>query len=262
MRHKETSSAEYPTFYVDDSACEIDGRKHVILAAIAFTNDAEAIANWFDKKREHQMHPFDEIKWNNKSIRLEDRRAFVPLLNNGLGIVVVDDGGKQAAAERLSTQVWQYCHDQGKNGFRLRFDRDIVEDRKRLKAHLGGLYPPCVGLSEHDSEVEQLIQYADFLAGTIKLKLDFGLGNRDPNSKIVIAGEGGGPNVEMEQSFYFFAALRYCLWGRVHDFGDDLIPYPKKMVMDKGVVIVSSASSSTVAKAVSFIDGDYMGCIH
>jgi hypothetical protein len=261
MENMDASGFEYPTFYVDDSACEIDSKKHVILAALTFPDEAKIIGSWLDKKRECQLRSYDEIKWNDKSIPLEHRRAFVPLLNNSLGIVVIDDRGKQAAAERLSTQVWQYCHDEGKRGFRLRFDRDIVEDQKRLKKHLLGLYPPCVGLSEHDSDVEQLIQCADFLAGVIKLKLDFGLGKRDPNSKIVVTGEVG-EREEMEQSFYFFAALRYCLWGRVHDFGDDLSPYPKKLVMDRGIVIASSASSSTVAKAVTFIDGDYMGCIH
>jgi hypothetical protein len=234
----------------------------VILAALAFPDEEDAIAAWLDKKQECNLRPYDEVKWNNRLIPMQRRREFVALLNPGTGIIVIDDRGKQAAAERLCTQVWQYCHDEKKSGFRLRFDKDIVEDRNRLKIHLRGFYPPCVGLSEHDSEGEQLIQCADLLAGAIKLKLDFGLGKRDPNSKIVVAEEGGQGQVEMEQSFYFFATLRYCLWGRVQDFGDELTPHPRKMVMDRGVVIVSTASSSTLKKAVSFIDGDYMGCIH
>ena len=254
--------ATYPTFYVDDSACEIEARKHVILAALAFPDEEKAIAAWLDKKQECHLHPYDEIKWNNKSIPIQQRRAFVPLLNKGLGIVIIDDRGKQAATERLCTQVWQYCHDEKKSGFRLRFDKDIVEDRKCLKTHLRGLYPPCVGLSEHDSDVEQLIQCADFLAGVIKLKVDFGVGTRDPNSRISVSGEGVDPNREMEQSFYFFASLRYCLWGRVHDFGDDVNPHPRKLLMNRGLVVTSSASHQALDKAISFVDGDYMGCIH
>jgi uncharacterized protein DUF3800 len=234
----------------------------VILAALTFPEEEKAIAAWLDQKQKFQLHPYDEVKWNNRSIPIQQRRAFVPLLNTGLGIVVIDDRGKQSAAERLCTQVWQYCHDEKKSGFRLRFDRDIVEDRKGLKTHLLGLYPPCVGLSEHDSDVEQLIQCADFLAGAIKLKVDFGIGTRDPNSKIFVTGEGISPNGEMEQSLFFFGALRYCLWGRVHDFGDDLNPHPRKLVMGRGVVITSSASRHLLDRAVSFVDGDYMGCIH
>ncbi len=64
------SGFEYPTFYVDDSACEIDSKKHVILAALTFPDEAKSIASWLDKKRECRLHSYDEIKWNNKSIPL------------------------------------------------------------------------------------------------------------------------------------------------------------------------------------------------
>lgn len=118
-------------------------------------------------------------------------------------------------------------------------------------------------MSEHDSDYEALVQYADFLAGAIKLKIDFGLGTRDPNIKVAVSGEDPGSTKEMEQSFYFFAALRYCLWGRVHDFGDGVNNYhPRKMVLGRGLVVSSSAGRQAIDRAVSFIDGDYMGCIH
>ncbi len=41
----ELSIVEFPTFYVDDSTCEIVGNKHVILAALAFPNEEQAIAD-------------------------------------------------------------------------------------------------------------------------------------------------------------------------------------------------------------------------
>jgi hypothetical protein len=253
----------YPTFYVDDSACDIAGKKHVILAALTFPDEEKAIADWLAKKQEFKIYPYDEVKWNDKSLPLEQRRAFVPLLNRAIGIVVLDGSTKQSAAERLCTQVWQYCHEEKKDGFRLRFDKDIVEDRQALKGHLRGFYPPCVGLSEHDSDHEQLIQYADFLAGAIKLKIDFGLGTRDPNVKVKVDGESPGSREEVELSFYFFATLRYCLWGHVRDFGDGVNTHdPRKMVMGRGFVVSSSAGAELVDKAISFIDGDYMGCIH
>jgi len=261
---KEPSTPQYPTFYVDDSACEIAGRKHIVLGALTFPDEHKAIAAWLGKKQEFGLHPYDEVKWNDRAIPLEQRRAFVPLLNHAIGIVVLDDSTKQAAAEQLCTQVWQYCHDAKKDGFRLRFDKNIIEDRYQLKSHLRGFYPPCVGLSEHDSDYEVLIQYADFLAGAIKLKIDFGLGTRDPNIKVTVDGENPGSKEEMEQSFYFFAALRYCLWGHVRDFGggtEDSYD-PRKMVIGRGLVVKSSAALEAISKAISFIDGDYMGCIH
>ena len=143
------STARFPTFYVDDSACDIAGKKHVILSALTFPDEQKAIADWLAKKQEFRLHPHDEVKWNDRwndsSIPLEQRRTFVPLLNNGIGIVVLDDSSKQAAAERLCTQVWQYCHEERTDGFRLRFDKDIIEDRRRLKNHLSGFYPPVSG---------------------------------------------------------------------------------------------------------------------
>lgn len=257
------SIAEYPTFYVDDSACEIAGKKHVILAALAFHNEGKAIADWLNKKQEYRLHPYDEVKWSSRTVPLDQRRAFVPLLNDGVGIVALDDVGKQAAAELLCTQIWQYCHDEKKAGFRLRFDKDIIENQERLKRHLRGFYPPCVGLGEHDSAYEQLIQCADLLAGAIKLKVDFGLGARDPNKKVTVSSEVPGSTEETALSFYFFAALRYCLWGRVSDYGDGVHTfYPKKSVIGRGFVIHSSVPRELLDKATSFIDGDYMGFIH
>src|SRR5207253_2209152 len=114
----------------------------------------------------------------------EQLRDFVPILNNGSGIVVVHEAGKQEAALVLCTQCWRYCLENKYPGFSVRFDRDIISDRAALEAYLRSLHPPCVGLSECDSAMEQLIQPADFLAGAAKLKLDFGTGRRNPDNQI------------------------------------------------------------------------------
>lgn len=208
-------AARFPTFYVDDSACDIAGAKHIILSALTFPDEQKAIADWLAKKHTTRLSGTTvRFRWNNA-------------------------------------------------GFRLRFDKDIIEDRRRLKNHLSGFYPPCVGLSEHDSECEQLVQYADFLAAAIKLKIDFGLGNRNPRQKIAVACENSGARKETELSFYFFAALRYCLWGRILDVGYGVSTNdPRKMVMGRGLIVNSSAEREVVDSAISFIDGDYMGCIH
>ena len=34
----------------------------------------------------------------------------------------------------------------------------------------------------------------------------------------------------MELSLYFFATLRYCLWGRIHDFGDGVNTFPPNKI--------------------------------
>jgi len=259
----QASRPQYPTFYVDDSSCEISGRKHIILAAISLADEENAIAEWLHKKQECGIDAYTEVKWNNKLIPLDQLREFLPLINRGRGIVLIDDSTKQEAAERLCSQISWFCHVEGKNGFRLRFDKDIVESRKELQKHLRGLCPSCVGVSSHDSEYEQLIQYADFLAGAVKLKIDLGMGIRDPNLKILVGSDDPGSKEQMELSFYLFATLRYCLWGYISDYGDGINTYePRKSVIGRGVVIHSSTSQDVMDKAMSFIDGDYMGCIH
>ena len=111
------SAARFPTFYVDDSACDIAGAKHIILSALTFPDEQKAIADWLAKKQEFKLHPHDEVKWNDSTIPLEQRRTFVPLLNNGIGIVVLDDSTKQAAAERLCTQVCNIAMKRARTGF-------------------------------------------------------------------------------------------------------------------------------------------------
>src|SRR6185295_2848225 len=114
-------------------------------------------------------------------------------------LVVLDDRSKQAAAMHVCEQAWRFCQESGISGFRLRFDENIVSDWKALKTHLDAFNPPCVGLCEADSGYEHLIQAADFLAGAMKLKIDLGLGERDPNEKIFLTrdmAEGYGLTVE------------------------------------------------------------------
>jgi hypothetical protein len=259
------STWKFPTFYIDDSACEIAGKKHVILAGLSFADEERALDGWLCKKRELGLDATDEVKWNNKAIPIEHRRELLSFLNGGsIGIVVVDDSSRQSAAELLCTQIARYCREQEKAGFRLRFDENIIESRT-LRTHLQGFDPPCVGLSEHNSDSEQLIQLADFLAGAIKLKVGFGLGIRNPHAKILVDSEfQGGPKEEWEQGFYFSAALRYCLWGVVRDAGEGTEDtyHPEKLVLGRGLLVSSTVPQVFLDKAVSFIDRDFMGCLH
>lgn len=48
---------KFPTFYIDDSACEIAGKKHIILAALSFADEEKAINSWLCKKRELGLTP-------------------------------------------------------------------------------------------------------------------------------------------------------------------------------------------------------------
>ena len=248
---------EYPTFYVDDSAVEISGKKHVILAAIAFRDEDRVLTDWLSQKSMFGLPPHQEVKWGNRSLSFEQRREFVPILNRGTGIVVIYEGNQQSAAVKLLEQVWSYAQQEGKKGFRVRFDKGIVQDWPELRKIAASYFPPCVGLSDHDSASEQLVQCADFLAGSVKLKIDFGLGTRDKNRKIDDQEIG-----ITEIGFFFFAALRDCLWGEVRDYGDGIETYmPLKHTRNKGLTVVSSLAGEVLESAISFLDGDYMGSI-
>ncbi len=253
-----TEECKFPTFYVDDSAVEIGSKRHSVLAGISFGNEDEAISQWLAQKSACGLPHYEEVKWNNQKLTLEQRREFVPILNRGIAIAVIHEGTRQSAALRLIEQIWSYTHSENRQGFRVRFDKGIIDNWNEVHRAASSYFPPCVGLSSHDSECEQLIQAADFLAGSIKLQIDFGLGSRDPNKKIEFGREG-----EMEIGFFFFAALRYCLWGDIKDYGDGLNTVnPRKSTVNKGIVIVSSQPRDILDKAIVELDGMFMGCIH
>ncbi|MBZ5532253.1 MAG: DUF3800 domain-containing protein [Acidobacteriia bacterium] len=252
------SPSEYPTFYVDDSITEIGGKKHVILAAITFPDEDQALTEWLSQKSAFGLPAYQEVKWGSKSVSIEKRREFVPILNKGTGIVVIYEGNQQAAALKLMEQIWSYSEQEKKKGFKVRFDKGIVQDWPELRKIAASYFSPCVGLSDHDSAGEQLVQCADFLAGSVKLKIDFGRGVRDQNQKI------DDPEIgSTEIGFFFFAALRYCLWGEVKDYGDGIETFmPLKHTRNKGLVVVSSIANEVLESATALLDGDYMGCIH
>lgn len=250
--------SEFPTFYVDDSVAEIGGKKHTILAAISFGDEGDAIAAWLAQKATCGVPPYEEVKWNNKALTLEQRRDFVPILNKGTGIVVIHEGDRQAAALKLIEQIWSYAQEENKQGFRIRLDEGIARHWNELQNAANSYFPPCVGLSQHNSASEQLLQVADFLAGAIKLQIDFGLGFQNWSKTIELPEVG-----QTEIGFFFFAALRYCLWGKITDIGDGVDTFhPIKDTINRGIVVISSQPKEILEKATAQLEGLYMGCIH
>lgn len=259
-------NSKYVTFYIDDSACEFGSRKHVVLAAIHFENEDKVLNEWNERKRAFGLPPYEEVKWSSRNLSITQRREFVPLAGTGTGLVVIDDRTKQDAAMTICEQAWRYCQETGQAGFRLRFDQNIVSDWESLKNHVRGFYPPCVGLCEADSRYEHLIQAADFLAGAVKLKIDFGLGIRDPNKKIILPtniteGCSVDQQEECEIGWFMFATLRHCIWGDISASEEG--PYePWKTTLGRGLVYTSSAPREEIDRAISDLDGFFMGCIH
>lgn len=135
-----------------------------------------------------------------------------------------------------------------------------------MKAHASAYFPPCVGLCEADSRYEHLIQAADFMAGAVKLQIDFGLDKRDSQRKVdlslelanayALSGEEG-----CELGWFMFASLRDCIWGKTSALAEE--PYePWKTTLGRGLVIHSSVSEEEKRKATAELDSLFMGCIH
>ena len=68
----------FPAFHVDDSSCEVAGRKHVILAGVSYNDEDSIIAEWLDLKKRYNLLPNDEVKWNSRQLPIEVRREFIP----------------------------------------------------------------------------------------------------------------------------------------------------------------------------------------
>ena len=257
------SESRFPTFYVDDSVCEIASRKHFILAAIQFRDEDIVLSYWAEQKLRFGLPPYEEVKWNSKRLTVEERRSFIPIVGSGTGIVAISDIDKQDAAKMICEQVWRYCTENSLLGFRIRFDRNIVSDWSELQSDVRAYHPPCVGLSEADSASEHLIQAADFLAGAVKLKIDFATGLRDPNQVIKLSANHYAMRAgeECHVGWFMFGSLRYCIWG--HTSAAPEKPHdPWKATFGRGLVYHSSAADADVLQALSGLDGMFMGCIH
>jgi hypothetical protein len=256
----------FATFYVDDSTCEIAGRKHFILAAVAYDDESRILAEWSKMKSALGVPPYEEVRWSSKNLSIGQRRAFVPLASSGHALIVVDERSKHDAALLVCEQASLFCSEEGYAGFRLRFDENIVADWRGMKTHIRSIVPTCVGLCEADSQYECLIQAADFMAGATKLQIDCGLGKRDPQMKVnlppelanayALYGEEG-----CELGWFMFASLRYCIWGKTSVLPEKPSE-PWKTTLGRGLVIHSSVSEEEMQKAAAVLDGLFMGCIH
>lgn len=251
------------TFYVDDSACEFGGVRHILLGAITFEDEARAVANVLQFKKVLGLSPSDEIKWNSKVFTAKQRHFItenvLPVLSSSTGCLVVVEGAKQQAALFLAEQLANYCADRKVAGFVCRFDKGIISDGPGFDNYAYGLSPPCGGWCEIDSAHDQLIQCADLFVGFQKLRLDFGLGRADPKKLVEVeAYEGEREKYELE--WYLRLALRWSLWGVMEGMPGTDNRWKNNMVY--GVRIHSTVPQEVKEKALSHIGREYMGCIH
>jgi hypothetical protein len=252
------------TFYIDDSTCDIEGIPHTLLGAISFYNESLATSAMLEIRKDLGLSIHQELKWNSQAFtpRLRDliTEEILPILRQSEGCLVIAEGkDKQSAAAAIASQLSDFCRSKGAGGFVCRFDKGVIEDSREFDSHVRSLDPPCAGWTEADSAHDQLVQLADLFLGFQKLRIGFGLGQKNPE-KLVNVEVYEGVDGEYPLEWYVRLALRHCLWGEVE------APTPRgepwKNNIGFGVRMISSISDRAKKNALRFLDREFLGCIH
>ena len=256
----ETGLRPTPVFYIDDTTVEISERKHVILASIRFEDEGVAISATLRCKSELGISFKEELKWNAKGATREQaysiRNAMLPVLARASGTVVIYEGTKAEAANAIAKQLSDYSRALGAPGFVCRFDRGIIGET-RFAECAESLDPPCVGIAMIDSRSDPLLQAADLFAGFQKLRIDTGTGRVDAE-RLIRADVYDDETADYPLGWYLSVGLRYCLWGSCEGDKDQ----PTKINAGLGVRVYSSAPQEAISRALTYINSEYMGCIH
>jgi hypothetical protein len=251
------------TFYVDDSSCVIARVQHTLLAAIGFWDESLALSDIVRVKRKLGLRLEQEIKWNSHEFTKEQRESIsegmLPVLSRCQAFLVGTDHGKQRAAVEMTTTLSDFCRGSKHAGFLCRFDKNIINDPDEFDRHSYNLDPPCVGWSEADSAHEPLLQCADLFVGFQKLRIDMGTGRRDPEKPVQVEVYEG-TRAQYPLSWYLHLAFRYCIWGKWEEprqLGNDW-----KNNLGLGVRFFSSAPELELKQALTYVERDFIGCVH
>ena len=213
------------TFYSDDSACEIQGKRHTIIGAIEFHDDKQALSSMLRCKQQLGIPLVEEIKWNSQKFTRAQREKMtdnlLPVLGNTSGFLCIVEGrDKQLGAVKLMKQLSEYCRTENSDAFTVVFDKSIVQDIKTFDLAIESLMPGCMGWSKKSIPGHNpLVQLADLFCGFQKLRIDFGSGQAN-GKKLVNVEFYEGEIAEYELRHYLFAGLRYSLWGKVRGTWD------------------------------------------
>ncbi len=182
-------------FVVDETHLRIEGKEHCLLACLGFSAPHEVSAGVVDAKFEIGLRWQYEIKWGKRDLAEDDRRVLTERLFELIGtarcaLVVLHEGrDKQSAASDLVSRIIEFCSEKGIGAFSIVFDRNLVRDAKPLWALCSGSELICLGIQEHESEYDQLVQLADLFAGFCGYSIRQTL-NDGPSGKMAFWIEG------------------------------------------------------------------------
>jgi len=256
-------------FYADESWIEIEGKKHLVLGALA-TSRPGPMANEVAKlKRDLGLQPFDEIKWNSgkysETLRHGISNGILQLIPGSMGVISIVEGqDKQRAAELLATQIGDCCEYYNIPGYILNLDQGLINRQKEFTDFLGQRKRPlCLGLHVLDSSCDQLIQCTDIFIGFYRTAMRQDLEGRAtyiPNTDESFA------DIRLAWSFLEHVQFwtRGILWGDEDSLYEELRqgkePYRRSINM--GFRIHSSISAEAKNLLETRIATVYMGCLH
>jgi Protein of unknown function (DUF3800) len=261
------------SFYVDDSCISIEGKPHVMLAALTTPHPRVVVEELCALKESLGLHRLDEVKWNGTSrLSPEQRNDFS---SRALGIIagscqglltIAETSNKQDVAELLATQIESYCAAQQLPGFMIEFDQGIITTEKTFDTFLRtrtAPTTPCLGYFSCSSAHHPLIQCCDLFLGLFRLAVM----QKEKGDRTLVSYFDDGFEREITEPLgeHILLGTRYVLWGD-HNWKteadiDSGIPHLKNS-MGYGIRLHSTIFDAARAFIEEAIATVYMGCMH
>jgi hypothetical protein len=171
-------------FGIDDSEIEIEGRLHILLAAVGVRMVQPLESALAKLKGEFGLGASDEVKWNGmrplpQKVREDLSQELMILLRESVPLVTINEGrNKQAAAVRSVEQIAEFIRRQpysvtAGDTVEFLFDEAIIDDPAEFNRHLQTLSPSPVAsaaVTSVQSHQNAVVQLADVLTDSL-LKL-------------------------------------------------------------------------------------------
>ena len=261
---RDERSRKIKFFYADESWIDIEGKRHLIMGAIAPYDPESLSFQMLKLKTDVGLAPLYEVKWNMKGdLGTETRIA----LTNGVAdilhlecdgvISLVEGTDKNLAAKLLCEQVHDYCTEEGFPAFAIYYDEGMIPDQERLRQLLEAEKdgPVCAGLQSVVSSSEQIIQCCDVFIGLFRQIMRHEIEKiRKP---IIVYYDDLNKEVEMTISEYTQMITRFVLWGQCVDIETAI-----KHSTGRGFRVHSSMSATARKVLEKSIGTSYLGCMH
>jgi hypothetical protein len=255
-----------PAFYVDETFLEIEGKSHILLAAISFGEPQVAVARMLKVREDFNVPLSVEIKWNQQSLppdlryQISDRMLYAVAASSEGLISICEGSDKQKAAEMLLQQIAEHSH----SPFSLYLDRDLCPDVRELWEYAqSNLVQPaaCVTLQETESCRDQLMQCVDVFAGLYKTAIEHVL--RGKSKRRTYYDPVLREELDDTVANHILLATRYLLPGTVDCTAEELdaSKLPFKDSWGSGIQLKSSVSQGT-KDILKRMATSYIGCMH